>query len=74
MSDHQSATEALIPVTQEELEQDITILLAVMRAQKAAGWIRENPHFVKALVQKLWTAGLRPYRKPPVVGHSTPRG
>ena len=63
--------ENFTPITLEEFEQDLAVQLAAMRARNEAGWIREHPHFVKAIALRLWRSGMRPYRTPPAPVHST---
>ena len=62
----------LIPVTLAELEMQIEIQIAAMRARKESGWIKDNnPTFAKALAARLVRANLKIFRGPPVPFHST---
>jgi hypothetical protein len=57
------AEDELIPLTAAELEMDIKIHIAAMRARKESGALREeSPYFAKRLVERLWLGGFRPFR------------
>jgi hypothetical protein len=53
----------LLPMTAAELEFDIQIQMAAMRARKESGAVKDNPHFAKRLVERLWLCGFRPYKR-----------
>lgn len=56
----------LIPITEAELQRDIEIQLAAMRARKETGRVPHNPYFAKELTKRLLRTGLLAFRKPVV--------
>jgi hypothetical protein len=54
----------LTPLSADELERDIKIHMAAMRARKESGALREeSPYFAKRLVERLWYSGFMPFRR-----------
>lgn len=55
--------EILVPLSQDELERDIGIQLAAMRARREPGRIPDNPFIAKALTDRLLRCGLVVFRR-----------
>jgi hypothetical protein len=58
------AEDELIPLTASELERDISIHIAAMRARKEVGAMKEvHPNFAKRLVERLLRGGFMPFQR-----------